>query len=89
VGRRKHFDPLDELATNKKTQKKAIATFANTVCVLARCTITAVPELLDMLDIKGDVVTADAGEPDGYREEDTGERSRLYIGRKTEPTELT
>jgi hypothetical protein len=31
-------------------------------------TITAVPELLDMPDIKGDVVTADAGQSDGDRE---------------------
>jgi hypothetical protein len=37
--------------------------------------ITAIPQLLDMLDIKGDVVTADAGEPDGHCEEDTGEKS--------------
>jgi hypothetical protein len=31
-------------------------------------TITAVPELPDVPDIKGDVVTADAGQSDGDRE---------------------
>jgi predicted transposase YbfD/YdcC len=56
--------------------------------------ITAVPELLDMLDIKGDVVTADAGEPDGHCPEDTEERSRRgntvaeHYCRKGKPTKL-
>jgi hypothetical protein len=39
---------LGELATDEKSKGNEVAT------------ITAVPELPDMLDIKGDVVTADA-----------------------------
>jgi hypothetical protein len=39
---------LGELATDEKSKGNEVAT------------ITAVPELLDMLDIQGDVVTADA-----------------------------